>query len=106
MFNEPHDIKYVRDKLQWCQSVNQSPSGYMRVIPVPFSTEGAKMLQHTKSLIEDPNNLIAISPRFNKLLTSLRTAYSTEWKLDKEKTEYNDVFDAFRLSLCHYKRSG
>jgi hypothetical protein len=70
----------------------------------PIPTKGAEMLQHLKSIIEDPNNLIAISPKFDKLLTSLRTAYSTEWKLDKDKTEYNDLFDGLRLALSHYKR--
>jgi hypothetical protein len=48
----------------------------MKVIPIPFSTQGAKMLQHTKSLLEDQDNLIAIDKRFGKLLTALRTASS------------------------------
>jgi hypothetical protein len=47
---------------------------------------GAKMLQHTKSLLENPDNLIAISPQFNKLVTALRTAVANEYKLDKEQT--------------------
>ena len=77
----------------------------MRVVPVPFSTEGAKMLQHTKSLIEDPKRLVLIDPRFDKLLTSLRTAIANEHKLDKTATSYNDIMDSFRLSLLFYQRS-
>ena len=43
---------------------------------------------------------MAIHPRFNKLITALRTAVENgEGILDKEATSYNDCFDAFRLSL-------
>jgi hypothetical protein len=82
---------------------NLDPANYMKVIPVPFSTQGAQMLQHTKSLLEDPDNLIAIDKRYDKLLTSLRTAVAKEYKLDKEQTSFNDILDAFRLSLQFYK---
>jgi hypothetical protein len=37
-------------------------------------------------LLENPDNLIAISPQFNKLVTALRTAVANEYKLDKEQT--------------------
>ena len=49
--------------------------------------------------------LIAIHPSFEKLITSLRTAVANEYKLDKEETSYDDILDAFRLSLQFYKRS-
>jgi hypothetical protein len=62
-------------------------------------------LEHTKYLLEDPEGLIAIHPTFEKLLTSLRTAIANEYKLDKEQTSYNDLLDAFMLSLQFYKRS-
>lgn len=77
----------------------------MFVVPVPFNPEGAEMLQHTKSLLEDPENLLAIHPSFDKLLTSLRTAVSLNdsYKLDKENTTYDDILDAFRLSLNLYR---
>jgi hypothetical protein len=81
----------------------------MFVVPVPFSVEGAKMLQHTKWLLderdEDSSSLIAIHPSFDKLLTSLRTAVANEYRLDKTETSFNDVLDAFRLSLTFYKRA-
>jgi hypothetical protein len=54
---------------------------------------------------EDGSSLVAIHPDFEKLLTSLRTAVANEYKLDKEQTSYNDILDAFRLSLQFYKRS-
>ena len=82
----------------------------MLVVPVPFSVEGAHMLQHAKWLMEetdeDGSSLIAIhKERFDKLVTALRTAVANEYKLDKEVTIFNDLLDAFRLSLRFYKRS-
>jgi hypothetical protein len=63
----------------------------MFICPVPFSVEGAKMLQHTKWLLdereEDGSSLIQIDrERFHKLVTSLRTAVANEYKLQKEET--------------------
>jgi hypothetical protein len=84
---------------------NMNPALYMKVIPIPFSVNGAKMLQHTKSLLEDKDNLIAIDKGFDKLLTALRTAAANKYKLDKEQTSYHDLLDAFRLSLQLYQRS-
>jgi hypothetical protein len=81
----------------------------MIVMPVPFSVEGAHMLQHAKYLMEeteeDGSSLVAIDKCFDKLLTGLRTAVANEYKLDKEVTSYNDIVDAFRSALTFYKRS-
>jgi hypothetical protein len=44
---------------------------------------------------------IGINPKFDKLITSLRTAVDNEGTLVKEVTSYNDILDAFRLkSTC------
>jgi hypothetical protein len=64
--------------------------------------------QHAKWLMEetdeDGSSLIAIhKDRFDKLVTVLRTAVANEYKLDKEQTSYNDLLDAFRLSLQFYR---
>jgi hypothetical protein len=78
----------------------------MLVVPVHFSKEHKQMLAHTKKLMEYNNGQVAInpSPRFDKLVVSLRTAYDKgEGVLDKEQTSYNDIFDAFRLSLRFYQ---
>jgi hypothetical protein len=71
---------------------------------------GAKMLQHIKWLLEEKEDdgscLIAIDrERFHKLVTALSTAVANEYKLDKKQTSYNDLLDAFRLSLQFYKWS-
>ena len=82
----------------------------MKIVPVPFSVEGAQMLQHAKWLMEeteqDGSSLIAIhKERFGNLITALRTAVANEYKLDKEVTSFSDTLDAFRLALTFYKRS-
>jgi hypothetical protein len=62
------------------------------------------MLGHCKMIFEvDGEGRIAINPdRFDKLITSLRTAVDNDGILDKESTSYNDIFDAFRLALKFY----
>jgi len=79
-------------------------SNYMQVIPVNFSSEHKAMLGNCKMLLEKDGGYIAVNPRFDKLITSLRTAVGqNEGVLDKEATSYDDVFDAFRLALAFYK---
>jgi hypothetical protein len=61
------------------------------------------MLGHCKMIFETGSGRIAInSDRFDKLITSLRTAVDIEGTLDKESTSYNDIFDTFRLALNFY----
>jgi hypothetical protein len=75
----------------------------MFVIPVPFSKEHKAMLAQVKELMEYQNGMVAIHPRFNKLITALRTAVENgEGILDKEATSHDDLFDAFRLSLMFW----
>ena len=50
-------------------------------------------------LLERDGGYIAINPKFDKLITSLRTAVENEGMLDNEATSYDYVFDAFRLAL-------
>jgi hypothetical protein len=108
-FNEPHDNQYVRDQFNDCKKYNLHIEDRMIIVPVPFSVEGAKMLQHAKWLMEetdeDGSSLVAIHKKFDKLLTGLRTAVANEYKLQKEETVFDDLVDAFRLSLTFYKRN-
>jgi hypothetical protein len=54
-------------------------------------------------IFETDGGRIAINPdRFDKLITSIRTAVDNDGTLDKEATSYNDIFDAFRLALKFY----
>jgi hypothetical protein len=45
---------------------------------------------------------VAIPEKYDKLITSLRTAWALELSLDKEQTSYDDLLDALRLSLMGY----
>lgn len=72
--------------------------------PVYFAKREKEMLVLTKRLLEQYGGCIAIHPRFNKLLVSLRTATENgEGKLDKPATSHDDVFDAFRMSLSYWR---
>jgi hypothetical protein len=75
----------------------------MKVVPVNFNKEHKAMLGHCKMILENEGGRIAINPdKFDKLITSLRTAVDNDGVLDKEATSYNDIFDAFRLALKFY----
>jgi hypothetical protein len=108
-FNEPYNQQYISDQIAQCKKLNTHIENRMIVVPVPFGVEGAKMLQHAKALMDetddDGSSLIAIHPKFDKLLTGLRTAVANEYKLDKEQSSFNDLTDAFRLSLIFFKRN-
>jgi hypothetical protein len=76
----------------------------MDVVPVSFAAEHRFMLGNCKMLLEKDGGYIAINPKFDKLITSLRTAVEyNDGVLDKEATSYDDVFDAFRLAMCYYR---
>ena len=110
-FGERFDQQYIKEQIAECKKYNLNIEDRMVVVPVPFSIEGAQMLQHAKWLMEeteegDGSSLVRIrKDAFHKLITGLRTAVANEYKLDKEQTSYNDIIDAFRLALIFYKRS-
>jgi hypothetical protein len=110
-FNEPFNQQYMRDQIAECRKYYLHLEDRMIIVPVPFSVEGAHMLQHAKWLMEETNDedgssLIAIhKERFEKLVTALRTATANEYKLDKEQSVFPDIMDAFRLALTFYKRT-
>jgi len=90
----------IHERLQYCKDHNLDPSRYMQVVPVAFSQEGRNMIKHTKELLEFDTPLIAINSKFDKLITALRTAISSDdGKLDKEQTSFHNVLDALRLAL-------
>jgi hypothetical protein len=45
---------------------------------------------------------LAIPEKYDRLITSLRTAWAEELTLDKQQTSYDDLLDALRLSLKGY----
>jgi hypothetical protein len=41
--------------------------------------------------------VVAFHPKFDKLITALRTAVEQDGSLDKEATSYPDIMDAFKI---------
>ena len=82
--NERDNWQWVQEKMAYCKKNHTDINRYMKVVPVPFSTEGKNMLIHTKELLEFETPILAINPKFEKLTTSLRTAISDDLgKLDQ-----------------------
>ena len=70
-------------------------------LPLYFGGQNKQMLTHTKTLID--NQLVAIHPKFDKLITFLRTASEEQGVIDKDKTSYHDIGDSFMLSLWYFQ---
>ena len=86
-----------------CKAKKRDYEFEMDVVPVNFSMEHKSMLGNVKMLMERDGGYVAINPKFDKLITSLRTAVEKgEGMLDKEATSYDDIFDAFRLAMRMY----
>jgi hypothetical protein len=93
-------------KLQWgeradYENVTKVQRDFMLVEPVAFGVEHKQLLYHAKFMIE--NHYLDIHPSFDKLVTSLRSAWAKDGVLDKELTSFDDILDAFRLCLRPYK---
>ena len=105
LVGEDDSPSYIKEQLDLRRKYDMNPSDYMTIVPVNFSTEAKNMLIHTKELLEyEARPLIGINNKFSKLVTALRTAVSDDMgRLDKESTSYDDVLDAFRLSLRQFR---
>jgi hypothetical protein len=91
-------------KIRFDESLDWDPSSVstdsMHILPINFNTEHKNMLSNLHAFIS--KGYLAIDPKFDDLLTSLRTAYAKELTLDKDQTSYDDLLDALRLSLKCY----
>jgi hypothetical protein len=72
----------------------------MKVIPCNFSTDHKQMLSHLAMLVS--KEYLAIPSSMTKLEIALRTACANELSLDKDRSSYNDLTDALRLSCKMY----
>jgi hypothetical protein len=92
---------YIEERILYCKKHNLDLANYMIVVPVPFNQEGKNMIMHCKELLEYEKPLVAINPKFEKPITAIRTATSStdDGKLDKERSSYHNVLDAFRSAL-------
>jgi hypothetical protein len=73
------------------------------VVPKYFSIEGRQMLQHSVTLMDNPEGFVAIPKRHDSLLVALRSAVAEEWKLTKKDSLHNDLTDAFIMALSYYR---
>jgi len=83
------------ESLEW--EPNQVNPELMKIIPVAFVAEHKRMLSHLHVMVN--KGYLAIPQKYEKLITSLRTAYASEYSLNKDQTSYNDLLDGLRLSL-------
>ena len=93
----------IHDTLKRYRDMNlRIEDSSMKVIPVSFRQEGASMLTHCKNLLEHKESIIAINPKHEELITSLRGTITKEYKVNKTETPYSDLLDAFRLAAKYF----
>jgi hypothetical protein len=95
-------IRY-QESLHWENIPDFGHNSNIKIRPVNFNTEHKNMLSNLHALVS--KQYLAIDPKYDKLLTSLRTAYAEELNLKKDVTSYDDLIDALRLSLKGYNIS-
>ena len=104
---QPAFIKLLKSKLGENPDYANIPKDrhkWMRIKPTAFGTEHREMLGNAALLVE--KGWVAIHPKFEKLITALRTAVAEDYSLDKEATIHDDILDAFRLALRPYAVKG
>ena len=91
-------------KIRWQESLSwestESFGSNVKIRPVNFNTEHKNMLSNLHALVS--KSFLAIDPKYNKLITSLRTAYAEELNLKKDIGSYSDLLDGLRLALKAY----
>jgi hypothetical protein len=75
----------------------------MRVLAVGFAKESRATLSNCKMILE--SGLIAIDPRFDKLILSLRTAVANEMRLDKQQTSLSPWYSASTIHSFQIHRT-
>jgi hypothetical protein len=85
--------EYTKQGLNWESST--------KCLPVHFGRQNKTMLTHAKNLVD--NEIVTIHPDFGKLLTFLRTAVEKQGVIDKDRTSYHDIGDAFMMALYYFQ---
>jgi hypothetical protein len=102
-FGDNTNWHYIHEALTKYKKLNSRIESIMRVVPVSFEQEGASMLVHVKNLFDHEDNLIAINPKYEGLISALKGAVSTEYKLNKQESVFSDLTDAFSLAAKYFK---
>lgn len=99
----PYHWSQVKEKINECNTRNIPIEKRMTVVPIIFNSESKlRMSAHTQQLLDDSRKLVAISPRWDKLITSMKGAvFDDRGMLDKRASPSNDTLDAFMM-LCQF----
>jgi hypothetical protein len=89
------------EPLYWQKTTDWGHNSNIKIRPISFNSEHKNMLSNSHAVVT--KGYLAIPEKYDKLITSLRTAYATELDLDKKHTSYDDLLDALRLSLKGYQ---
>jgi hypothetical protein len=84
------------ERIDWEKSEDVNPEDNY-VIPVSFGKYHKEMLEFTYHIVT--KRKIAIPAEYNKLISSLRTAWAIGMDLQKDQTMYDDHCDSLRLLL-------
>ena len=81
-YGQNPSLQYLQDKQAFCKKVNGYLENHLFITPIAFSLHGQEMLTHTKWLIEEKDDdgtaMVAIDKRYDKLITSCKSAYAIE----------------------------
>ena len=72
-----------QESLNWESTIDYGRNPNIKIRPVNFSTEHKNMLSNLHAVVSKA--YLAINPKYDKLITSLRTAYAEELHLKKMK---------------------
>jgi hypothetical protein len=99
-------IPYEKLKPERLQSYISSACREPLVVPVNFQTMHRTMAKHIVKILA--HHKVRIHPRFDKLITALKSATVKDdnYSIDKEKSAFSDLLDAFRMCLLSLRAEG
>ncbi len=88
------------ENVNWIKTKDVSPHSN-KIIPVSFNGDNHKQMLSRMHLIVSKGKL-AINSKYDKLISSMRTAVAEGLSLQKEKTSFDDVLDSCRVGLIPF----
>jgi hypothetical protein len=93
----------VNENPDYTQQIAHYKKNYPSVYDLQFLQQNRFVISghfSNEHKVEYQNGYMAIYPRHNKLIPTLRTAAENgEGSLDKEATSHDDLYDSFRLMI-------
>jgi hypothetical protein len=88
------------ESLYWDKIKDFGHNSSVKIRPTNFRNEHKNMLSNLHAIVS--KGYLAVPERYDKLITSMRTAFASELDLDKKQTSYDDLLDGLRLGLKGY----